>query len=189
MTHYVDISLHTDPDLARHVLMDELFGRLHRALAGRSVGDIAVTFPGYSLHPPGFGSVLRLLGPAARLDGLLGNSAGGLRLPAGMAHVSELAPVPPNAAHRTLRRVQVASSAERLRRRQMRRHGIDYQEAVARIPNGAESRLRLPFITLHSASTGQRFPMFLSLGALEGEARAGTFNAYGLSAEATVPWF
>lgn len=189
MDHHVDIRLHIDPDLPRHVLMDDLFGRLHRALAATGRGDIAVAFPGYTLRPVGLGTVLRLIGPAPRLEDFVLAAGSGLRLPAGTAHLTDPAPVPMYAEHRALRRIQIASNAERLRRRLMRRHDISYEAALLRIPDSVETRLRLPFITLHSVSTGQRFPLFLHLGAAEDSPRPGKFNAYGLSSTATVPWF
>ena len=97
--------------------------------------------------------------------------------------------VPPQARHRRVRRVQVKSSAERLRRRLMRRHAIDEQEAFQRIPDGAARLSALPFLRVHSASTGQPFQLFIEHGPLQPSAQLGSFNAYGLSPEATIPWF
>src|SRR5690606_15210402 len=61
--------------------------------------------------------------------------------------VSMIAPVPPGALHRVVSRVQAKSSPERLRRRAMKRHGIDAETAKERIPDSAVEHLSLPFVT------------------------------------------
>jgi CRISPR-associated endonuclease Csy4 len=97
--------------------------------------------------------------------------------------------VPADAVQRSLRRVQAKSSPERLRRRQMRRHGLTEQHARERVPDSAAELLTLPCGVRARASTGQSFPLYLRLGPAESTAQVGTFNAYGLSTSATTPWF
>jgi CRISPR-associated endonuclease Csy4 len=188
MTHYVDIDLLSDPELPPHVLLDALYGQLHRALAKTSNVAIAVSFPAYSLGPCSLGGRLRLNGPAAALDRQLStvNWLGALR-----EHVAvhDMALIPSNAEHRTLRRVQAKSNPERLRRRRMRRHDETHAQARERIPDHAFKSLALPFLTLSSASTGQRFRLFLRLNDAPCRPCPGSFNAYGLSTLATIPWF
>ena len=98
-------------------------------------------------------------------------------------------PVPAHAAHRTLRRVQVKSSPERLRRRLMKRHHISEAQARERIPDSVGRITDLPYLQLASTSTAQQFKLFLALGTTLAQPCAGEFNTYGLSATATVPWF
>ncbi|MDQ1091385.1 CRISPR-associated endoribonuclease Cas6/Csy4 subtype I-F [Xanthomonas sacchari] len=72
----------------------------------------------------------------------------------------------------------------------MRRHGLSADAAAERIPDTAAERLRLPFVVLGSRSTGQAaFPLFVRHGPLLQEPVPGTFNTYGLSGGATIPWF
>ena len=97
--------------------------------------------------------------------------------------------VPATAKHRSVVRVQVKSSPERLRRRLMRRQNIDAQTAILRIPDESARLTYLPFIQLRSTSTGQNFRLFIEHGAIQSIAVAGAFNAYGLSQGATIPWF
>ena len=104
-------------------------------------------------------------------------------------NVGALAHVPAGATHRTLRRVQAKSNPERLRRRLMKRHGLDETQARERIPDNAAKTLNLPFLQLRSCSTGQTFRLFLSLGPEQPAPASGEFNAYGLSQNATGPWF
>ncbi|MGV2442369.1 type I-F CRISPR-associated endoribonuclease Cas6/Csy4, partial [Bacillus atrophaeus ATCC 9372] len=81
------------------------------------------------------------------------------------------------------------SSPERLRRRFAKRHQLSEAEARERIPDSAAQMLKLPYLQLRSHSTGQHFRLFLQLGAAQEHPIAGTFNSYGLSQSATLPWF
>lgn len=186
MHHYIDIHLRPDPEFAQHQLMAALFAKLHRWLAQTQSQRIAVSFPGYSESPATLGPILRLLGPVGELARLMEHDwLQGMR---DHTDVHGMAVVPAEAVQRTLRRVQVKSSAERLRRRQMRRHNLSPEEALQRAPDSCAETLKLPYLRMSSASTGQQFKFFIRLGAPCPEA-GGEFNAYGLSSTATVPWF
>lgn len=187
MTHFIEILVLPDPDFPEHQLVAALYSKLHRALAARMSIQIAISFPDYDLSPLRLGCRLRLIGrrtdlePMTALDWLAG-----MRF---FVSVSAIQEVPVNAAHRTLRRVQAKSNPDRLRRRQMRRHGITTEEARLRIPDASAEKLRLPYVQLSSSSTGQQFRLFLKLGSPEPAAVAGNFNAFGLSSTATIPIF
>lgn len=186
MTHYLDIHLLPDPEFPPHQLLGALYSKLHRALVRMQAPTLAVAFPGYSEQAHTLGHVLRLIGPAADLARLMA-----LNWLVGMHdHVkaSDPQPVPANATHRLLQRVQAKSNPERLRRRQIKRHGLTEAQALERIPNSATELLSMPFVRLTSASTGQTFPLFLRLGPTQ-PAVSGSFNAYGLSPTATIPCF
>jgi CRISPR-associated endonuclease Csy4 len=185
MDHYLDLTLCRDPEFPPSQLMDALYAKLHRALAQTKSSAIAVSFPG--MRGKGLGQTLRLLGPAEALAALLAtNWLHGMR---DHVAVSALQSVPTAAAHRRLQRVQVKSSPERLRRRHMKRHGVTAEQARERIPSSAARKVNAPFLQLHSASTGQRFRLFLQLGPPMTLPETGAFNAYGLSQTASVPWF
>ena len=187
MSHYLDIHLLPDPDLPAHVLLSALYAKLHRALVDLQTGEIGITFPAYQSSPPSLGDRLRLVGPASALDELISSSRlGGMR-----DHLRRepVAVVPATAEHRRLCRLQAKGNPARLRRRQMKRHGLTEEEALARVPDTAVELLRLPFLQVRSASTGQAFRLFLKLGAPQPEVSEGRFNAHGLSSSRTVPWF
>lgn len=200
MDHYVDIRLQPDAEFAPAMLMAALFTKLHKALAVGGHQDIGVSFPLMDMdaaparasrtgaHPRyALGHVLRLHGPSAALRQLLATSwLMGMR-----DHVvcADVAAVPVVTSHRVLSRVQAKSSPERLRRRQMRRHGLTAEQAQERVPDSAAETLNLPFLTLRSQSTGQTFRLFIRLGPAQPAAVSGDFGAYGLSAVVTVPWF
>lgn len=186
--HYLDIRLRPDPELAPHHLLAGLYARLHRALVRSARDDIGVSFPAHDERLPSLGDHLRLHGPEASLAALMGASwLDGMR---DHLRVGEIAPVPASALHRPVSRAQARSSPDRLRRRAMRRHGLDADAARQRIPDSAAQRLRLPFVTIGSRSTGQpAFPLFIRHGPLSPDPVPGTFNSYGLGRGATVPWF
>ena len=187
MDHYVNIDVQPDPEFPTHQLMQALYAKLHRALVAQNSIRIGVSFPGFGLKAPHLGARLRLHGELTTLSALLAsNWLTGMR-----DHVTLTPPsrVPEAVKHCAVRRVQVKSSPERLRRRLMRRHHLDEQEALQRIPNETARLVHLPFVQLHSTSTGQSFRLFIEHGLTQDHPTPGEFNAYGLSQQATIPWF
>ncbi|WP_386069559.1 type I-F CRISPR-associated endoribonuclease Cas6/Csy4 [Tahibacter sp. UC22_41] len=188
MDHYVDIRLRPDPEIAPHQLLSAVYARLHRGLVQLASQDIGVSFPDYDLRKPTLGACLRLHGTQASLQRLLGTPW--LSGAKDYVSVTPIAPVPESAGHRRIARVQAKSNPARLRRRAMRRHGIDADAALRQIPDSAAEQLKLPFVVIGSRSTGQpSFPLFIRQEPVQREATSGTFNSYGLSQHATVPWF
>ena len=188
LSHYLDLQLRHDPETTPTQLLAALYTRLHRALAAApTTPGIAVGFPGYDASRHTLGECLRLYASEAVLQPwATGAWLGSLR---DYASITAPALVPADAAHRTLRRVQVKSSPERLRRRLMKRHHISEAQARERIPDSVGRITDLPYLQLASTSTAQQFKLFLALGTTLAQPCAGEFNTYGLSATATVPWF
>jgi CRISPR-associated endonuclease Csy4 len=187
-SHYFDIQLRPDPEVAPHQLMSSLYQRLHLALVQLGDQRLGVSFPGHDEQSPSLGSHMRLHGSLDALTALLGTQW--LRGIQDHLLVTDVAGVPSDARHRQVLRVQVKSNAARLRRRAMKRHGIDEAQAAERIPDSAEQRSFLPFVTLASKSTGQHgFPLFIRHGPVLAKPLEGAFNSYGLSLGASVPWF
>lgn len=186
MDHYVDLRLLANPEIAQPHLMNALFGKLHRALAERAGRAIGISFP--HVGPQQLGGLLRLHGTVRGLDTLLAQPwLGGV---ADHVEPGGLLRVPAQTQHRCVRRVQVQSSAARLRRRLMRRHGCTEAETRQRIGDAVEQRLDLPYVSVQSASTGQAFRLFIEHGLVTDRAVVGAFSAYGLShAATTIPWF
>lgn len=186
-THYVDLTVVPDPENSAPHLLGVLYGQLHLALVRNRLDSVGVSFPRYSLDPRAIGSVLRLHGDAATLAGLMAEDwLKGVR---DHVRATGVLPVPEGSPHRTVQRRQFKTSVERLRRRRMQRKGETAEQAAKAIPATAEDRPDLPYVHLRSRSTGQPFCLFVALGPLRQEAAPGTFNSYGLSGTATVPWF
>ena len=187
MDHFVDVVLRTDPELPTHILLGAVYAKAHQWLVSQRSTDIAICFPEYSLRPPSLGRRLRLLSSQNTLQLMMqSNWVYGLQ---DFVSLSAVVAVPESVEHRTLRRVQVKSSPERLRRRLMKRHGLDAAEARARLPDSLAATLPLPYIHVQSRSTQQSFRLFLQLGPPVPERVDGAFNSYGLGQAATVPWF
>jgi CRISPR-associated endonuclease Csy4 len=186
MDHYVDIRLRPDPEFPVHQLMDALFAKLHRLLAQLGSNDIGVSFPEAGNAKVGLGRRLRLHGTQHSLQRAMDTPwLSGMR---DHAEISSVSPVPTDAKHCCVRRVQAKSSPERLRRRQMKRKGWTEERARAAIPDSATEQLNLPYLTVRSTSTGQAFRLFVRQEPVNSPT-AGSFNAYGFSGAASIAWF
>ncbi|NVZ99208.1 type I-F CRISPR-associated endoribonuclease Cas6/Csy4 [Pseudomonas gingeri] len=187
MDHYIDLKLLPDPEFAATQLMSALLSKLHRGLHDLRRDDVGISFPDIETARHHLGSHLRLHGNREALSQLLAlNWLTGMR---DHVQLSEVTIVPVQVRYRQVSRVQVDSNPERLRRRLIKRHGISEQEARERIPDSAAKRCNLPFVNLRSNGTGQAFVLFIRHGSIVDTAQAGTFNGYGLSSTATIPWF
>lgn len=184
MDHYLNIRVLADPEFSTQALLEALFAKLHRALVATGHGRIGVSFPraGKTL-----GSQLRLHGGSGDLVEL--QSAGWLKGLRDYCECSEIIPIPTRVQYRVVRRVQVKSNAQRLRRRSVSKGWLTEEEALLRIPDNREQQCNLPFLRLKSLSSAQSFLLFIDQGELQETPVSGTFSAYGLSAIATVPWF
>ena len=187
MDHYLDIRLLPDPEFPPSMLMNALFAKLHRALVDLDTTAIGVSFPEHTLEPLSLGARLRLHGEDGALTQLMSRDWS-CRM-RDHIQLSEPDVVPGGAMHRAVRRVQAKSSPERLRRRLIKRKGIDHAAATAAIPDQAAERLSLPFVQLQSRSSGQAFRLFVEHGPVRTEPIPGPFGHYGLGRGATVPWF
>lgn len=187
MDHYVDVRALPHPEISPAHILNVIANRLHSALVAMRASDVGVSFPGFRLGPVSLGNTLRLHGRRERLAELL--AVGFLHSLKDYVRVTDIGPVPERTVHRVVRRVQVDSSVQRLRKRQVRRHGWTEEEARRRIPDSVERRLQLPYLRMRSGSTGQPFRLFIEHQECRPTPVDGVFNTYGLSNTATIPWF
>lgn len=189
-THYIDITLLPDPEFSHAHLLGALVAKLHRALALDKITNIGVSYPQHIGHPLAkrtLGTVLRLHSTPEALQRLMAQDwLKGMR---DHTQVGDLRSAPVGAQHRTVRRRQFKTNADRLRRRRMQRKGETAEQAALAIPLSVERRPDLPYVHLRSSSTGQPFCLFVEHGPLQPQPVAGAFNAYGLGQDATIPWF
>lgn len=151
MDCYLDLRLTADPEFPPTLLMNALFGKLHRRLVECGEGRIGVSFPDLGAGAA-LGERLRLHGSNADLAALMNDDwLTGMR---DHLTVGAMASVPLHAQQRAVRRVQAKSSPERLRRRLIARKGCSQQEALLAIPDSAAEALDLPYLVLKSRSTG-----------------------------------
>ncbi len=185
MNYYLDIEPMPDADFDLHSLIGILYEKIHLLLVQNKGVNIGISFPqktDFSL-----GNTLRLHGSAADLSiPEKKDWQKGLRDYLKTGPVSQ---IPQTAKYRLVKRAQSKSNPARLRRRLMKRHSISEEEAVKRIPDSMEKFLELPFVMMRSSSSQQHFRLFLQHGPLLDSPVKGTFNTYGLSTTATIPWF
>ena len=186
-THYIDFTVVPDPESGAPALLGALYDRLHLALVQQQLESIGVSFPGYSVIPRSLGTTLRLHGSEVSLRQLL--DADWLKGMRDHVRMTDMAPAPADAPHRTVQRKQFKTNADRLRRRRMKRKGETAAQAQAAIPVTVERTPNLPYVHVRSRSTGQPFCLFIALGPAHPTAVPGTFSCYGLGGSATVPWF
>lgn len=208
MDHYVELQIVPDPEFEQATLMNALFSKLHRALVAQQSRHIGVSFPAHrtgdyvgltaaaryerAAHQPTrhirtLGNVLRLHGSREALDALMATPW--LRGMRDHLAIQACQPVPPKVSYRTVQRKQSKTNAERLRRRRAARHNETLAQARAHIPDSVTRQVDLPYVQLSSQSTQQRFCLFIHHGEETSTPQKGTFNSYGLSATATIPWF
>jgi len=187
MDAYLEIRFLPDPEFPASFLMGALYAKLHRALVTLNARGIGVSFPDYSLAPRTLGDRLRLHGTRADLSQLMEQNW--LKGMNDHIQCSEVLPIPDSVEYRTVSRRQFKTSSERLRRRRMKRKGETYEQAASAIPDSVEQTPNLPFVHMRSASTGQPFTLFIEQGELVEHPREGEFSTYGLSRQATIPWF
>ena len=181
MDYYVDIKVLPDPEFDTTTLMSALYSKLHRALVATGDGEIGVSFPHAGKTP---GALLRLHANRVAIERLMElNWTKGLN---DYSQVSAINKIPDKVQHVNVRRVQPKKTAARLRRA-VSRGSISEQDAEVLL---AERKLiKKPFFQLQSLSTGQRFPLFIEQNKPQSESTISKFTSYGLSSNATIPWF
>lgn len=184
MDHYVETRLLPDPEFHETLLMDALFAKVHLAIASEGHGEVGISFPQTQKT---LGDTMRLHGSQAALHRMMNlNWLKGLT---DHTNASIILPVPESCQYRVVKRVQAKSSVERLYRRSIKKGWITAEEAEEKVQNHKDQLLNAPFVQIKSHSSGQRFRLFINHGEIMGSPQEGAFSAYGLSNNATVPWF
>lgn len=187
MDRYLDIRLLPDPEFGASMLMSALYSKFHRALVALNADNIGVSFPMYQRKPKNLGTILRVHGNEAMLAQL--QTTEWLKGMRDHIEIAAIQLVPSTTRHQLVTRRQYKTNAERLRRRRMKRKGETYGQAAEAIPDSVERKPDLPFLTLRSLSTGQTFCLFVDQSPPRDQAVEGGFTCYGLSQQATVPYF
>lgn len=183
MDHYVEIKVLPDPEFGEIDLLNALFSKLHRHLGKIVDGRVGVSFPRYG-HV--LGNCLRLHGKKEDLLKLMESDfLKGMR---DYTSSTTVIPIPEIAGYRTVKRVQ-SKSAHNKRRRSIAKGWLSEADAFERIPDSQQKTIKLPYAELKSLSNGNRMRVYVEHGSLQSTAVEGSFNAYGLSAYTTIPWF
>lgn len=184
MDHYTDIKLLSDAGLLPTVLMNHLFAKLHIQLGQTGEGRIGVSFPE---HGKTLGKVLRLHGKRKDLEKLMsGKWYAGLL---DYVQFGEISLVPETIqGYRVVRRVQKKSPAN-MYKRSLAKGWITQEEADQKVAHKKKELLTLPFVQIESLSTRHMMCVFIKHDLLQQKMVVGDFSAYGLSSNATIPWF
>lgn len=204
MNRYIEVTLLPTPDISLYFLWQKVYQQIHLGFASIKKADdtipIGVSFPEYDSEMNHLGNKLRLFTEDIKaLEAL--NIDKCLNRLKDYVHISSIKDVPASVGEFALfDRQQVKSSITRLARRKAKRKGIEYEEALASLEGFEEKQSKAPFILMESLSSenkgdsdnsgDQRHKFRLSIvKKTVGEPQKGTFNCYGLSKQATVPWF
>ncbi len=187
MNHYIDIKINPDAEMRENVLLNKVYTKLHKGLYDLKSSNIGVNFPEYKLgRQIKLGRTLRIHGTKQRLQMLQNeNWLGGL---AGYCDISEIQQIPDQVSYRTVSRKQTNMTAAKLRRL-IKRGSIKPDQIKRYKAKMFQQGIDNPFLELDSASNGYKHRRYLSFGDLQKEATAGNFDQFGLSNQATVPWF
>jgi CRISPR-associated endonuclease Csy4 len=195
MKYYIDIKLLTDSEITLGFIWKKLYAQIHLALVevsdDNSLVSIGLSFPKYT-EDRFLGDTLRLFAPTQdALEALNLNQWIGRFLD--YLTISEIKEVPSSITKFvSFRRKQFKINIERLARRQAKRKGISFEEALKNYENFDEEEKkkenRLPYINVKSLSSDREMKLFIKRSELK-EQKTGLFSTYGLSSESTVPWF
>ncbi len=196
MKHYVEITLLPTDDIGHYFLWSKIYQQLHLALveltAGQG-GSVGFSFPEYSAKQPRLGRKLRVFAPTETQLAQF-NTQKWLERLSDYCHISSIRTVPEQTQHAVFVRKQCVNNPERLARRRAKRKGETVEQALSHFAGFEGEFLTLPFVALESLSTASsaeanhRFKLFVAQQ-LVSKPQAGSFNCYGLSQSATIPWF
>ena len=195
MNYYVDIKLLIDTEISLGFLWKKLYAQVHLALVEvrdeKNLVSIGLGFPKYS-NDRFLGDTLRIFAPTKEALETLDLNRWIARL-LDYLIVSEIKEVPTNInKYVSFGRQQFKTNRETLARRQAKRKGISYEEALKNYENFDEEekkkKNRLPYINVKSLSSDREMKVFIKKSEPK-EREDGLFSTYGLSNKSTVPWF
>jgi len=193
MNYYVDIKLLTDTEISLGFVWKKLYAQIHLALVEvrdeNNLVSIGLGFPKYS-NDRFLGDTLRIFAPTKEALEKLDLNRWIARL-LDYLIVSEIKEVPTHInEYVSFGRQQFKTNRETLARRQAKRKGISYEEALQNYANFDENKnkTKLPYINIKSLSTDREMKVFIKKSEPK-EREDGLFSTYGLSNKSTVPWF
>ena len=184
MDHYIDVKINPDTEMRENVLLNKVYTKLHKALCTLQATDFGVSFPKYTVK---LGKVLRVHGTRDRsmvLQDL--NWLGGL---VGYCDKLLIQEVPADGvSYRTVSRKQANMTAAKLRRL-IKRGSIPESDVKKYKIKMFSQGLDNPYLELQSGSSGHKHRRYLAFSRLSEQLKRGHFDQFGLSKDATIPWF
>lgn len=190
---YLDITVRRNSDVNQYFVLQKIFQQLHLSFVemqdAEGLVPLGLSFPEYECQQ-GLGNKLRLLSVEESVLEKF-NAKESLARFSDYVHLTSIRAVPARVkGYATYQRQQSksASALRRITRRMSKREGISIQEAEAKITSFKAPRLKVPYINVCSASSGQRFRLFIAKKVSDTSIYKG-FSSYGLSNTSTVPEF
>ncbi len=209
MNYYLDITLLPDAEANLGFLWEKVYQQVHLALVENSFDtgecvntikdgakvqvpvketNIGISFPEYRTNKFPLGSKLRLLAPSEELLQQL-DIAKWLDRLTDYAHFTSVREVPDSVNQfARFKRKRFDGNAERLARRRSKRKAEAFEQALKHYDGYEQQQTDLPFVNVKSLSEDQQFKLFIEREFVE-QPKSGAFSCYGLSQQATVPWF
>jgi len=183
MNYYIDIKIKPNKSNQQNVLLNDLYTKFHHVLSLNKTTNIGVSFPNHNLV---LGTIFRIHGNESELaifaeDGWFGELIS-------RCVIGKVLPVPNDVVYRTISRKQSNMTAAKLRRLIKRNH-ISPEEVKAYKLKMLGCGMDDPYVDLVSASTGERYRRYIVFGEKTKNPTAGSFDTFGLSKIATIPWF
>lgn len=183
MNHYIDIVIQPDAEMRLNVLLNAVYTKLHKALCDLASVDIGVSFPKYATT---LGDVVRVHGDQAALNDLQGLAwLGGI---SGYCNISGILPVPGGVKYRVISRKQSTMSQSKAKRLILR-GSITESELKGYRAAMFNKGLDNAYVEVISSSNGHKYRRYFEFGPVIDTPIAGSFDQFGLSKSATVPWF
>jgi CRISPR-associated endonuclease Csy4 len=183
MNHYIDIQIKPDEEMQESPLMNLVYEKIHRELVRLRTNQIGVSFPDHKIK---LGRIIRLHGSKNDLENFLDLTwLGGI---AGYCEIGGVKDIPADVRYRIVSRIRSNMSKSKLER--LKKRGSIAPEEEKKYKSKMFSQgLDNPYLDLKSGSTGQKHRRFINFGPLLDQSITGRFDSYGLSKDATIPWF
>lgn len=195
MKYYRDIKLLSDAEISLGFLWKKVYQQIHLALVEVSNKNIALSFPNYycnyddKKNKPNIGNALRVFAPSKEeLESM--NLGKWLERLNDYVQIGGILQTPEVTEFVQFKRKQFKFHDDVVRRAQHQadRRGISLEEALEHFEGYNSQQNKLPFIMCQSLSTNQEYKIFIEQKKNTNEIK-GSFDTFGLSKEATVPWF
>ena len=183
MNYYIDIKLILSKEIQENILLNQLYTNFHKRLYDLNKYSIGVSFPRYKLK---LGNVFRIHGSKIDLEML--QKVDWVNELLKFCDVSEISLVPDGVEYRIVSRIQTTMSQSKLRRL-IKRGSIKEEDIKTYKAKLFQKSLGNPFVELISMSNGERHRRFIQFSDLSKNQIKGSFDLFGLSKTATVPWF
>lgn len=182
MNYYQDFKVKPSKTRSIPSLMSSLYANFHLALVKGAFTNIGVSFPNVGEN---IGNVIRIHGTKENLEYLGSNWIH--KTISDWVVASEITEIPEKHDQRNIRRHKPKFSNARLRRL-IKRGNIDAEGIQVYRRKMFAEQVDLPFLDVWSESSKNLYRTFFEISEPK-EAIIGEFNSFGLSENATVPWF